>query len=129
MTEKAKEEVLDIVDQMANLEKKIRELGRQRDEVQAEMQLIRARILLEVAKEKDERGKAVYSNEKLRQAALTVRLAEHNEYQTLRGKQRSLRDQHDDLLIELKRLSERKNVLTADQDRGLLSVLLGLGKR
>jgi hypothetical protein len=126
---KGKEELLKLVDQMAALDKKSSEVGRQLGEVLGEMRLIRARFLLEVAREENERGKLVYPNEKLREAAVTVRLAEDNEYQVLREQEKTLRHQHDDLLNELRRLAGRKELLTTEQDRGLFSLLLGLGKR
>ena len=129
MTEETKEELLNLVDQMATLDKKSREVIRKLSEIREEIELIRARLLLEVTQERDERGKPIYSNEKLREAAVRVRLAEHNEYPTLHEKEKALRHEHEDLLLELRRLSMRKELLTADQDRGLLSLLLGLGKR
>jgi hypothetical protein len=129
MAEETKEELLNLVDQMAALDKQDRELSRQLGEIREQAQLIRARILLDVAQERDERGKPVYSNEKLREAAVTVKLAEHDEYQTLREKEKVLRGEHDELVLELRRLSLRKELLSVDQDRSLLSLLLGLGKR
>ena len=103
-------ELLNLVNQIADLDKKVREIDRQRNEIREKMRLIRARVLLEVAQEKDERGKIVYSNEKLRQAAVTVRLAEADEYQALRSEERALVAEHDGLVNELRRLSEQKEI-------------------
>ncbi len=124
-----KEELLNLIDQMTALDKESRQVGRKLGEIREEIQLIRARLLLEIAQERDERGKPVYSNEKLREAAVTVRLAEHDGYQVLHEKERVLRREHEDLLIELGRLSARRELLAADQDRSLFSLLLGLGRR
>ena len=114
---------------MAALDKESREVGRKLGEIREEIQLIRARLLLEIAQERDERGKPIYSNEKLREAAVAVRLAEHDEYQALHEREKALRREHEDLLLELRRLAGRKELLMADQDRGLFSLLLGLGRR
>ena len=129
MTEETKEELLNLVDQMAALDKQSREVGRKLGEIREKIQLIRARLLLEIAQERDERGKPIYSNEKLREAAVTVRLAEHDEYQVLHEREKALRREHEDLLLELRGLAGRKELLTADQDRSLFSLLLGLGRR
>jgi hypothetical protein len=129
VAEETKEELLNLIDQMADIDKKSREVGRKLGEIREETRLIRARLLVNVTQEKDERGKPIYSNDKLREAAVTVRLAEHDEYQALHEKEKVLRYEHDDLLIELRRLSARKELLTADQDRGLFSLLLGLGRQ
>jgi hypothetical protein len=58
-----------------------------------------------------------------------LRLAENNAYQELHEEEKALRHEHEDLILEFNRLSRRKELLTADRDRGLLSLLLGLGKR
>jgi hypothetical protein len=129
MTEETKEEQLNLVDQMAALDKKRHEVGRKLGEIREKIGLIRARLLLEVAQERDERGKPAYSNEKLREAAVRVRLAENNAYQELHEEEKALRHEHEGLILEINRLSMRKELLTADRDRGLLSLLLGLGKR
>jgi hypothetical protein len=129
MTEETKEELLNLVDQMAALDKERHEVGRKLGEMREKIGLIQARLLLEVAQERDERGTPIYSNEKLREAAVRVRLAEDDAYQELHEEEKALRHEHEDLILELNRLSARRELLTADRDRGLLSLLLGLGKR
>jgi hypothetical protein len=129
MTEETKEELLNLVDQMAALDKKRHEVSRKLGEIREKIGLIQARLLLEVAQERDESGKPIYSNEKLREAAVRVRRAEDDTYQELHEAEKALRHEHEDLIVELNRLSARKELLTADRDRGLLSLLLGLGKR
>jgi phage-related minor tail protein len=114
MTEKAKEELLKLEEQIINLEKKKYEVGRRLDEIQGEMWLIRARLLLEVAWERDERGKPVYPSHDLREEVVTARLAEHDRYQALRRKEMALSQEQDGLLNELTRLSERKEQLIAE---------------
>jgi hypothetical protein len=114
MTENDKEELLQLEEQMITLEKKKYEVGRRLDEIQGEMWLIRARLLLEVAWERDERGKSIYPNHELREEAVTARLAEHDRYQALRRKEMALSQERDDLLNELRLLSERKEQLMAE---------------
>lgn len=114
MTPKAKEELLNLVDQIATLEQKVREVGSHLAEIRGEIELIRARLLLEVAWERDRRGQPIYSKQKQREAAVAARLAEHDEYQALREHEKALRHERDDLLNELRQLSERKELLTAE---------------
>jgi hypothetical protein len=115
MTEKAREELLKLEEQMITLEEKKHEAGRRLEEIQGEMWLIRARMLLEVAWERDERGKPIYPNHESREEAMTARLQEHNRYQSLRRKEMALSQEQDDLLNELSRLSERKEQLLAER--------------
>jgi hypothetical protein len=114
MTENDKEELLKLEEQMITLEKKKYEVGRRLDEIQGEMWLIRARLLLEVAWERDERGKPIYPNHELREEAVAARLVEHDRYQALRRKEMALSQERDDLLNELRHLSERKEQLMAE---------------
>jgi hypothetical protein len=115
MTEQAKEELLKLEEQMITLEKKKHEVGRRLEEIQGEMWLIRARLLLEVAWERDERGKPIYPDHESREEAVTARLEEHGRYQALRRKETALSQEQDDLLNELSRLSERKEQLLAER--------------
>lgn len=115
MTEKAKEELLKLEEQMITLEKKKHEATRRLEEIQGEMWLIRARLLLEVAWERDERGKPIYPNHESREEAVTARLEEHDRYQALRRKEMALSQERDGRLNELRRLAERKEQLMAEQ--------------
>ncbi|MEJ2560084.1 MAG: hypothetical protein P8186_28480 [Anaerolineae bacterium] len=115
MTEKAKEELLKLEEQMITLEKKKYEADGRLEEIQGEMWLIRARLLLEVAWERDERGKPIYPDHESREEAVTARLEEHGRSQALRRKETALSQEQDDLLNELSRLSERKAQLMAEQ--------------
>jgi hypothetical protein len=115
MTEQAKEELLKLEEQMITLEKKKHEVGRRLEEIQGEIWLIRARLLLEVAWERDERGKPIYPNHESREEAVAARLEEHNRYQSLRRKEMTLSQEENDLLNELSRLSERKEQLLAER--------------
>jgi hypothetical protein len=115
MTESAKEELLKLEEQMITLEKKKHEAGRRLEEIQGEMWLIRARLLLEVAWERDERGKPVYPSHESREEAVTARLEEHDRYQALCRKEMALSQEQDSRLNELRRLAERKEQLMAER--------------
>jgi hypothetical protein len=53
MTEETKAELLNLVDQMAALDKKRHEVGRKLGEIREKIGLIQARLLLEIAQERD----------------------------------------------------------------------------
>ena len=64
-------------------------------EIKDKMYLIEAKELIAVSMEEDEKGKKKYPNEQLRKAALTVRLAENEEYQKLKKRYREIIDKID----------------------------------
>lgn len=117
MTEEAKKEFLEITDRLADLEKKRYEIRRERGLTSDRVSVIRAKLMIDIAKARDEKGKPIYSNENLRRAALTLQLEESEEYQRLKKRLRDLDDELATLAIEYKRLEAR---------RGLLALEMGL---
>jgi phosphoglycerate-specific signal transduction histidine kinase len=117
VTEEAKKEFLEITDRLAELEKKRHELRRERRMTSDRVSVIRAELMIDIAKARDEKGKPIYSNENLRRAALTLRMEENEEYQGLKERQRDLDDELATLAIEHNRLEAR---------RGLLALEMGL---
>lgn len=117
MTEEAKKGFLEITDQLADLEKKRHEIQRERGMTSERVSVIRAELMIDIAKARDEKGKPIYSNENLRRAALTLQLEENEEYQRLKERLRDLDDELATLAIEHSRLEAR---------RGLLALEMGL---
>ena len=76
--------------------------------------MIRADLVIEIGKAKDEKGKPVYSNEQLREAALTLQLEKNDEYRRLRAERLELEDQDDELITESNRLADHKLLLFAE---------------
>jgi phosphoglycerate-specific signal transduction histidine kinase len=117
VTEEAKKEFLEITDRLAELEQKRHELRRERRATSDRVSVIRAELMIDIAKARDEKGKPIYSNENLRRAALTLRMEENEECQGLKERQRDLDDELATLAIEHNRLEAR---------RGLLALEMGL---
>lgn len=117
MTESAKKEFLEITDRLADLEKKRHEIRRERGMTLDRVRVIRAKLMIDIAKARDEKGKPIYSNEDLRRSALTVSLEENEEYQKLKERLRDLDDELAALAIEYNGLEVR---------RGLLALEMGL---
>jgi len=112
-------ELLELTDRIAELERKRRKLGREISRLSDRMRLIADHLYLRIWSEIDESGKRIYSNERVREAELRLRLYEDQEYQELRERLQELEDEHNDLLIELQRLRDRKEALMIES--GLLS--------
>lgn len=114
MSRDVREELLQIVDAIAQFDTQIHEIRRQKDKIRDRIQMIRSELVMDIGTAKDEKGKRIYSNEKLREAALTLRLAEHEEFQELRGRLRGLDEEERGLFIEYNRLVGRREVLMLD---------------
>jgi hypothetical protein len=119
MTEEAKKELSEIIDRMADLAKKSHEIRKEQLKIRDRTSVIRARLLIDIAMAKDDKGKPVYSNEQLREAALTLRLDENEEYQRLKERLRELDDEGQALAIEHNRLANRRMLLMMEM--GLVS--------
>jgi len=108
MKSDAKSEFLAIVDRLAQIGRARNAHGQQRESLREREQVIYARHVLEIATARDTNGKAVYSNEEMRRAALTIRLSEDTEFQGLVGKLRELSRLQDELVVEHNSLVDRK---------------------
>jgi hypothetical protein len=107
-----KEELLEIIDQIAKLREKIHEIHDKRGKIWDKQRVIRAKHMKDISLAKNEKGKSIYRNKDSRAAELTLRLKKDEEYQGLEEKYRELRDKVDRLNIEYNRLVDRKAVLT-----------------
>ena len=111
MSDDVKRELLEIVDRIAQIATQIDKIQNEQARMRDRLVVMRAELVIDIAAAKDERGKPLYSNEKLREAALTLRLAEHEGFQELVERRRALNDQVKTLAIENNRLVDRKEVL------------------
>jgi hypothetical protein len=106
-----KKELLQIIDEMADLQKKQTRLDDERRELYDKISVMEARYILDIAKETDEHGKRIYSNQKMRDAAFIIRLSENTEHQRLRDIINGLDTEIGNAFIELARLQNRKMIL------------------
>ncbi len=107
-----REELLEIIDQMAKLKEKIHEIRVKRREIWDKQRVIRAKHMKDISMAKNEKGKPIYRNKDSREAELILRLKKDEEYQRLEEKYRELRGEENRLSIEYNRLVDRKAVLT-----------------
>lgn len=105
------EDLLQLVDQIADLDRKRRHLSKQVFEIRDKMNPIVSRIELDVAMATDDKGKRIYSNQGMRRAERTLRLENHQEYQWLKRKLRDLQNEEDMVGIEYNRLVQRRQIL------------------
>ena len=122
MDDITKKELLLIVDQMADLQKKQTRLDDERGELYDKISVIEARAILDIAKEADEYGKRIYTNQKMRDAAFIISMSENADYQRVRDLINELDTEIGNAFIELARLQNRKMILLStvgfDDDLG-----------
>ena len=104
-------ELLDLTDQIAELERRRRSLEKEISRLSEKMRLITAKHTLEIWQATDKKGRRIYSNERVREAELLRRLYNDQEYQELKERLEKLEDEHINLLIEIERLRERREIL------------------
>ena len=105
------EELLRIVDHIARLERRMRDISWQIREIRNKIDPLVARIELDIATATDEEGKRTYSNERMRRAEQTLRLEKHDEYRSLKQRLMGLGDEKGDVYIEHNRLTQQRNIL------------------
>ncbi len=111
LTAETKKELLAIIDNIAELEKRRNELKQQEYDVRDRINFIRAKDLVQIAVGKDSKERLIYPSEAVREAALVIALDQNSEYRTLRDKLRLLENKLQELSIEHRRLSDRKALL------------------
>jgi hypothetical protein len=114
MDRESKEQLLDIIDTIAGLEDKIVEVERERRRVVARLEVIRARVTLDVGRARDDGARLLYTNEHSRHAAVILRLDENGDYQSLRERSWQLEDQSRGLAIERDKLLDRRLILMVE---------------
>jgi hypothetical protein len=106
-----KKELLQIIDQMADLQKKQTRLDDERRELFDKIAVSEARHVLDIATEHDEHGKRIYTNQKMRDAAFILRVSADSEHRSLRELINGLDTEIGNAFIELARLQNRKMIL------------------
>ena len=109
-----KNELFALVDEIANIRLRMKDLQQQRREIVEKCVAIRDNLLIEVNFERDEKGKPKYTNEKLRQAALSIRLRADTQFQELKARRKELDDEIDRLAVEHNKLIDKKYILMAE---------------
>ena len=111
MDDITKKELLQIVDEMADLQKKQTRLDDERRELYDKISVMEAHATLDIGMETDDSGKRRYPNQKMRDAAFIIRMSENAEYQSLRDIIHGLDVEIGNAYIELARLQNRKMIL------------------
>jgi len=114
MDRETRQELLELTDRMAELQREKGRLAEERERLYRRCDPIRARCLVKIALEKDEKGKPLYSNEQLRRAASTLELESDQEYPQIQGQIRESLTRERELDIEHARLGDRRVILMAD---------------
>ena len=114
MNTEAKKELSELIDNMTDLSKKRQTIDKEQQPIRDKISVIRAKLIIDIGTAKDDRGKPVYSNEQLRNAALTLELDENEEYQRLKERLRELNNEDQELVIEYNRLVDRRLLFLAE---------------
>ena len=110
MTEEARRDLYQITDQMAELEARLLDVKREQAQTSDRASVMFARAVLEVASAKDQAGNPIHSDQQVREAAVTLKLLENEEYQALKKRLWELDDAEKSLATEIKRLADRRTL-------------------
>ncbi|MHC1597113.1 MAG: hypothetical protein ACXQT3_02235 [Methermicoccaceae archaeon] len=99
--ESKKEELLEIVGRICELEKRKEDIGRKIRKIRADKEEVKAKTFLEISLKRDEKGKAIYSNDKLRTYATILSLRENEEYLRLEEEAETLEEEMHSIVVEL----------------------------
>ncbi len=111
LTVETKKELLAIIDNIAELEKRKNEIKQQEYDVRDRLNFIRAKDLVQIAVGKDSKERLIYPSEQVREAALVIALDQNSEYRTLRDKLRLLENKLQEITVEHHRMTDRKALL------------------
>ena len=100
-----------IIDDIADLSQKRHQLQIERRAIQDKIILTSAKIKIDIGMVKDDKGKSVYSNQRLRDAEHTVRLSDDPEFQSQRAEIQRIDDEIQSIIIEQTRLEGHKMLL------------------
>lgn len=104
-------ELLELVDKIAEYQKKINEVRLKARKQHEKFDLPRARYIRKIWMAKNEKGKPLYPNETARQAELLLKLREDPECVALTKERDKLIEQLDEYEVKYVRLVNRKEVL------------------
>lgn len=108
MTSTAEAEYLAVLDQIRDMNVSMKRNSRERQRVYSKMEKIRATHIVAIGSDKDDKGKLKFSNERMREAELTLRLHADSEYMDLNEKRLEIDEAGDDLRAEHNRLTDIK---------------------
>ena len=100
MVKEAKQEFSALIDQIADIARKRHKISKEKGELLNRTGLIHATFFLAINKAINEKGKPLYGNERARDAAVMLKIAEDKEHQQLRERLRELNDEDEELLIQ-----------------------------
>ena len=109
-----RDELFALVDKTANIRLRMKDLEQQRRDIVEKCVAIRDKLLIEVNFERDDKGKPKWTNERLRQAALSIRLRADTQFQELKARRKGLDVEIDRLAVEHNKLVDKKYILMAD---------------
>ena len=116
----SKAQFLSAVDRVAEIATARQAIHEKLQELRDQLHVMQSRHILDVGTARDPKGKAVYSNEELRRAALTFRLSEDSVYQSVLAQARKLEREDEELVVEHNRVVDQK---------ALMMIELGLAPR
>ncbi len=108
MTSTPEAEYLAVLDQIRDMNIAMTRNSRERQKVYSKMEKIRATHIVAIGSDKDEKGKLKFSNERMREAELTLRLHDDSKYMELHEKRLKIDEAGDDLRAEHNRLTDIK---------------------
>lgn len=108
------EELRRLVDEVADLERSNHQISIELEDTRSELSMFRAKTLVAISQAKDEHGKPTYSNQKVRDAELIVRLHENENYRNLSKQVKKKTNEQTSIRIELNRLQRRKEIISLE---------------
>lgn len=111
MVDTIHQEFLSILEDIKRIDVKIKKISRDFRRLRAKMQSISAQCIVDIGSLKDEKGKLLFSNERMREAELTIRLNANTEYVDLREKLWALDEEQDGHVVEYNKLIDMKYML------------------
>ncbi len=111
MNEPRHKEYLALLGRIAELQRRKLALEKDQQKLRDRMRRIHAQLVLDIGTAKDEKGKSIYSNEQLRDAALTLKLEQHDEYRESREQNRVLDHDVRGIVIDYNTLVDQKYLL------------------
>jgi len=109
-----KNELLGIIDKIAELEIKQNEIRDRGIEIRDQLNVIRSKHFVEITLATNDKGKPLYPNERVRQSALTIAMDVDAKCKDLVTRLRTTDKELQEIVIEIGRLSSRKVLLMGE---------------
>ena len=108
MNSYSESEYLATLDSIRDMKIAMKRNSRDRQKLYSRLEVIRAEYIVAIGSEKDDKVKLVFSNERMREAELVLRLNKNSEYTELQKKRWENDEASDDLIAEHNRLTDIK---------------------